>query len=179
MFWESQDPTENDMSNDANIIRWHFFATKKQRCNVYNDVIDSCGNPVKTMSKQENSNADQRLHEGTRLLLQDTFKPLEHNLLSIMAHAVYAATAHAFADTKRNKNQDEQAKTCIAHAVFASDKDGIFHMQYSRPAHQQLPLIGRQRRQTRSGASMAPEPCLFSSAVQYGLWSYESTSNNE
>ena len=53
MFWKSQDPTENDMSNDADIIRWHSFATKKQRCNVDNDVIDSCGNPVKTMSSKK------------------------------------------------------------------------------------------------------------------------------
>ncbi len=63
MFWKSQDPTEND----ADIIRWHSFATKKQRCNV--DVIDSCGNPVKTMSKQGNLNADQRFQGGTRLPL--------------------------------------------------------------------------------------------------------------
>ncbi len=81
MFWKSQDPTENDMSYDADIIRWHSFATKKQRCNVDNNVIHSCGNSVKTMSKQENPNADQRLHGGTRLPLHMTFKPLEHNLL--------------------------------------------------------------------------------------------------
>ena len=178
MFWKRQDPTENDTSNDADIIRWHSFATKKHRCNVDNDVTDSCGTPVKTMSKQENPNADQRLQGGTRLPLHMTFKPLEHNLLCMTAHAVFAATAHAFADTKRNKNQDEQAKTCIAHAVFASDKDGVSHMQYSRLAHRQLSLIGRQRRQTRSGASMARGPRLFSPAVQSAPWSYQSTSNN-
>jgi hypothetical protein len=33
MFWKSQDPTKNDMGNDADTIRlgWHSFATKKQR----------------------------------------------------------------------------------------------------------------------------------------------------
>jgi hypothetical protein len=38
MFWKSQDPTENDMGNlnDADTIRWHSFATKKQCCNVDN-----------------------------------------------------------------------------------------------------------------------------------------------
>ncbi len=51
-------------------------------------------------------------------------------------------------------------------------------MQYSRPAHQQLSLIGRQCRQTRSGASMARGPRHFSPAVQSAPWSYESTSNN-
>ena len=113
MFWKSQDPTENDMGNDADTIRWHSFATKKQCCNV------------------------------------DNFK-----------------------------TQDEQDKTCIAHAGLASIKDGVLHMQYSRPAHQQLPLIGRQRRQTRSGASMARGPRFFSPAVQSAPWSYESTSND-
>ncbi len=127
MFWKSQDPTENDMSN-ADIIRSHSFATKKQRCNVDNDVIDSCGNPVKTMSKQENPNADQRLQGGTRLPLHMTFKPLEHNLLCMTAHVVFAATAYAFADTKCYKNQDEQAKTCIAHAVFASNNAQMMPM---------------------------------------------------
>ena len=33
MFWKSQDPTENDMGNVADTIRWHSFATKKQCCN--------------------------------------------------------------------------------------------------------------------------------------------------
>ena len=40
----------------------------------------------------------------------------------MMAHAVFATTAYAFADTKYNKNQDDQAKTCIAHTVFASNR---------------------------------------------------------
>ncbi len=76
------------------------------------------------------------------------------------------------------KNQDEQDKTCIAHAGLASIKDGVLHMQCPRPAHQQLPLIGRQRRQTRSGASMARGTRVFSPAVQSAPWSYESTSND-
>ena len=178
MFLKGRYPTENDMSIDAGIIQWHSLATKKQRCNVDNDALASCGNPAKTMSKQGNPSANHRLQGGSRLPLHVTSKPLEHNLLCIMAHAVFAATAHAFADTKRNKNQDKQAKTRIAHAVFASNKDGVSHMQYSRPAHRQLSLIGQQCRQTRSGAYMARGPRLFSPTVQSAPWSYQSTSNN-
>ena len=81
MFWKSQDPTENDMGNDADTIRWHSFETKKQCCNVDNNVIHSCGSPVKTMSKQGNPNADQRLQRGTRLPIHVIFRPLEHNRL--------------------------------------------------------------------------------------------------
>ena len=128
MFWKSQDPTENDMSNNANIIRWHSSATKKQRCNVDNDVTDSCGNPVKTMSMQENPNADQRLQGGTSLPLHMTFKPLEHNLLCMMSHAMFSATAYAFVDIKRNKNQNEQAKTYIAHAVYTCNSEQMMPM---------------------------------------------------
>ena len=123
MFWKNQYPTKNDMGNDADTFLWPSLATKKQRCNVDDDTTDSCGSPVKTMSKPENLIADQRLQGGTRLPRQETFEPLEHNLRSMMAHAVFAATAYAFAPvTKRNKNQDDQAKTGIAHTVFASNK---------------------------------------------------------
>jgi hypothetical protein len=53
MLWKNQfhDPTENDTSNDANIIRWHSFAAKKQCCNVDNDAIDSCGKLLETQSR--------------------------------------------------------------------------------------------------------------------------------
>jgi hypothetical protein len=43
----------------------------------------------------------------------------------MMAYAEFAATAYAFADTEHNKNQNEQAKTCIAHAAFASNEDKV------------------------------------------------------
>jgi hypothetical protein len=51
-----------------------------------------------------------------------TFEPLEHNLLHKMMYAVFTASAYVFADTKHNLNQDNQAKTCIAHTVFVSNK---------------------------------------------------------
>jgi hypothetical protein len=173
MFWKSQDPTENDMSN-ADIIRWHSLATKKQRCNVDNDVIDSCGNPVKTMSKQENPNADQRLQGGTRLPLHMTFKPPEHNLLCMTAHAVFAATAYAFADTKRYKNphQDEQAKTCIAHAVFASNNAQMMPMPDIR-----LNFISGSYPPRRAACSTKPQRIVSNLSVLFlqtlparGIW---------
>ncbi len=39
----------------------------------------------------------------------------------MMMHVVFTATAYAFAHTKHNLNQDDQAKTCIAHTVFGSN----------------------------------------------------------
>ena len=42
-----------------------------------------------------------------------------------MTHAVFTATAYVFADTKHNLNQDIQAKTCIAHTVFVSNKANL------------------------------------------------------
>ena len=42
-----------------------------------------------------------------------------------MMHVVFTATAYAFADTKHNLNQDDQAKTCIAHTVFGSNKANL------------------------------------------------------
>ena len=66
-------------------------------------------------------------------------------------------------------------KLIVSGFINAEDNKATEH---SRPAHQQLPLIGRQRRQTRSGASMARGPRFFSPAVQSAPWSYESTSND-
>jgi hypothetical protein len=121
MFWKNQYPTKNDMGDKADTFQWHPLATK-QFYNAGDDTTDSCGRPAKTMSKPGNLNADQRLQEGTRLPRQATFEPLEHNLLRKMTHAVFTATAYVFADTKHNLNQDIQAKTCIAHTVFVSNK---------------------------------------------------------
>ena len=80
------------------------------------------------MSMQENPNADQRLQGGTSLPLHMTFKPLEHNLLCMMSHAMFSATAYAFVDIKRNKNQNEQAKTYIAHAVYTCNSEQMMPM---------------------------------------------------
>ena len=121
MFWKNQYPTKNDMGDHADTFRRH-PTTDQQRCNVEDDTMDSCGRPAKTMSKPGNLNADQWLRGGTGLPQQETFVPLEHNLLRMMAHVVFAATADAFADTKHNKNQDNQSKACIAHTAFASNK---------------------------------------------------------
>ena len=66
-------------------------------------------------------------------------------------------------------------KLIVSGFINAEDNKATEH---SRPAHQQLPLIGRQRRQTRSGASMARGPRFFSPAVQSAPWSYESSSND-
>jgi hypothetical protein len=120
--WKDQYPTKNVMGDDADTFRWLSLATKKQRCNVDDDTRDSCGSTSRIMSKPGKLNADQRFHSGIRLPRQETFEPLEHNLLRMIVHAVFAANASAFADTKHNKNQDDEAKTCIAHTVFACNK---------------------------------------------------------
>ncbi len=77
------------------------------------------------MSNPGNLNADQRLREGTKLPRQATFEPLEHYLLRMMMHVVFTAIAHAIADTMHNLNQDDQAKTCIAHTVFVRNKANL------------------------------------------------------
>jgi hypothetical protein len=67
----------------------------------------------------------------------------------------------------------------IAHVVFACNTGRLLQNQYSRPAHWHLPLIGRQCRKRRSGATMARGPLLFSPSVQSTLWSYQSNSNTK
>ena len=66
-------------------------------------------------------------------------------------------------------------KLIVSGFINAEDNKATEH---SRPAHQQLPLIGRQRRQTRSGASMARGQRFSSPAVQSAPWSYESSGND-
>jgi hypothetical protein len=83
--------------------------------------------------------------------------------------------------TRKRKPDDrkDQAMASIAHAVFACNTGRLLQNQYSRPAHQQLPSIGRQCRKTRSGAAMAWGPLLFSPSVQSTLWSYQINSNTK
>jgi hypothetical protein len=83
--------------------------------------------------------------------------------------------------TRKRKPDDrkDQAMASIAHAVFACNMGRLLQNQYSRPAHRQLPSIGRQCRKTRSGATMARGPLLFSPSVQPTLWSYQSNSNTK
>ncbi len=89
------------------------LATNKQFYNLDDDTIDSCGRPAKTVSKAENLNADQvgqRLREGTRLQRQATFEPLDHNLLWMMAHVMFPATADAFADSAGHRSQQQEPR---------------------------------------------------------------------
>eukprot|EP00291_Cryptomonas_curvata_P005706 CAMPEP_0172198582 /NCGR_PEP_ID=MMETSP1050-20130122/28172_1 /TAXON_ID=233186 /ORGANISM="Cryptomonas curvata, Strain CCAP979/52" /LENGTH=568 /DNA_ID=CAMNT_0012875429 /DNA_START=342 /DNA_END=2048 /DNA_ORIENTATION=- len=83
--------------------------------------------------------------------------------------------------TRKRKPDDrkDQAMASIAHAVFACNTDRLSQKQYSRPAHRQLPLNGRQCRKTRSGATMARGPHPFSSSVQSTLWSCQGYSNTK
>jgi hypothetical protein len=43
----------------------------------------------------------------------------------MMMHEVLTTTAYAFADTKHNLNQDNQAKTCITHTVLVRNKANL------------------------------------------------------
>ena len=83
--------------------------------------------------------------------------------------------------TRKRKPDDhkDQAMASIAHAVFACKMGRLLQYQYSRPAHRQLPSIGRQCHKTRSGATMARGQLLFSPSVQSTLWSYQSNSNTK
>ena len=91
----------------------------------------------KTTSKPENLNADQWLQGGSKLPRQEIFVPLEHNLLRMMAHTVFTATATAFADTTHIKNQNDKAKTCIAHTAFASNKAKLANRKREEEPKQQ------------------------------------------
>jgi hypothetical protein len=75
---------------------------------------------------------------------------------------------------------ENQAMNSIAHVdIITCNSDRLSQKQYSRPAHRQLLLNERQRRKTRSGATMARGPLLFSPPVKDFLWSCQGNSNTK
>ena len=80
---------------------------------------------------------------------------------------------------RKPHDRKDQAMASIAHAVFACNSGRLSRKEYSRPAHRQLPLNGRQSRKTRPGATMARGPLLFSPSVQSIIWSNQGNSNTK
>ena len=96
------------------------------------------------------------------------------------AFRILLAKVEALITSKRKPDdRKDHATASIAHAVFACNTDRLSQERYSRQAHWQLPLNGRQCRKTRSGATMARGPHLLSPSVQSTLWSYQGYSNTK
>ena len=84
-----------------------------------------------------------------------------------MTHAVFTATASAFADTKHYKNQDDQAKTDITHTALASINKAN---RKSEQEPKQLPGLETSTRHYSNAASEVVNLINMEKKVEYALY---------
>ena len=85
MLWKNQYPTKNDMGKNADIFRWHFSATKKQRCNIDDDATVIAATAYACADTKHYKNPDDQAKPG-------------------IAHTVFASI------NKANRKSEEEPK---------------------------------------------------------------------
>lgn len=106
MLWKNQYPTKNDMGKNADIFRWHFSATKKQRCNIDDDATVIAATAYACADTKHYKNPDDQAKPG-------------------IAHTVFASINKANRKSEEEPKQLPGLETSTLHNLNAEDSEEL------------------------------------------------------